>query len=566
MTNRNLPPDPPGPPDDGQATRRFPTNDPNANPPAANTPPATPGAPNAAGAAPGPAPWETSGTPAQPPRAPWETTGAQTPPPARAPWETTGSTPAGAPAPGTPGGGSPSDPTAVYPVPPTAGLPPEPPAAYPPAGANVVYSTPTQATPPPPPVPPPTGPVYPPPSQGPGPLPWIIGAVVALALLGLLVFLLSNNHNPVVAPTPGPTATATETPVPSPTPATTATATPLSPTETPSPAPPTATPSPAATDTPVPGLPTVTPLPTSTPAPPPTDTVAPSTATSAPVPTTAVPGPGTTPTLPPLPGFTPTPAPSPTTADVTPGATGTAPASGPGTPDTTPAASQEGYLTVQWFGQSSFLLAGGEGVRILIDPVGPSVGYHLPTFNNLDALLISHLHPDHTYTQVVAGGTPNYVGLNANGSFQPITQNVKTAAVRDVGSFHDDQEGRQRGANAMWVIDMDGFHIVHLGDLGQTELDDKQVQQLGQPDILMIPVGGNFTIDGRQARAVMAQLKPRLVIPMHYRTDRTPANLNLAPVDAFLGQAAPPNPPNVVRLKRSDFKGNQTQVLVMNYK
>jgi L-ascorbate metabolism protein UlaG (beta-lactamase superfamily) len=265
-----------------------------------------------------------------------------------------------------------------------------------------------------------------------------------------------------------------------------------------------------------------------------------------------------------LPVFTATPAATPAATDATPGATGTAPA--PGAADTTPAASQEGYLTVQWFGQSSFLLAGGEGVRILIDPVGPDLGYHLPMFNDLDALLISHLHPDHTYTQVVAGGTPNYVGLNAGGGFQPITQNVKTASVRDVGSFHDDQNGRQRGANAMWVIDMDGFHIVHLGDLGQTELDDKQLQQLGTPDILMIPVGGNFTIDGRQARAIMGQLKPRLVIPMHYRTDRTPANLNLAPVDTFLGQAPPANAPNFVRLKRSDFKGNQTQVLVMNYK
>jgi L-ascorbate metabolism protein UlaG (beta-lactamase superfamily) len=470
---------------------------------------------------------------------------------------------------GTPGGPSPSDPTAVYAVPPTAGLPPEPPAAYPPAGANVVYSTPTEAAPPPPPVPPPTGPVYPPPSQGPGPLPWIIGAVVALALLGLLVFLLSNNNrNPAVVPTPGPTATATETPLPSPTPATTASATPPGPTATPSPAPPTETPSPAPTSTPVPGLPTVTPLPTSTPAPPPTDTAVPSTATSVPVPTTAVPAPGTgtTPTLPPLPVFTATPGTTPATSDVTPGATGTAPAGGPNAPDTTPAASQEGYLTVQWFGQSSFLLAGGEGVRILIDPVGPTLGYHLPMFTNLDALLISHLHQDHTYTQVVAGGTPNYVGLNANGGFQPISQDVKTATVRDVGAFHDDQNGRQRGANAMWVIDIDGFHVVHLGDLGQTELDDKQLQQLGTPDILMIPVGGNFTIDGRQARAIMAQLKPRLVIPMHYQTDRTPANLNLASVDTFLGQAPPPNPPNVVRLKRSDFKGNQTQVLVMNYK
>jgi L-ascorbate metabolism protein UlaG (beta-lactamase superfamily) len=202
----------------------------------------------------------------------------------------------------------------------------------------------------------------------------------------------------------------------------------------------------------------------------------------------------------------------------------------------------EGYLTIQWLGQSCFLLVGGEGVRLLIDPVGPEFGYHLPLFSQLDALLISHLHPDHTYTQAVTGGTPNYVGLDSAGHFQAIQQQIKTVAIRSVAAFHD------------------------LGDLGQPQLTEQQVRELGHPDVLMIPVGGTTTIDGLQARGILTQLQPKLVLPMHYRTDRTPANEPLAPVDDFIGRSPSSPLPNVLKLKKSDLPADQPGVLVMNYK
>ncbi|HMA35364.1 MAG TPA: MBL fold metallo-hydrolase [Chloroflexia bacterium] len=501
MTNPNNPSDPSGPPDAGQPTRAFPPDDP-ANAP--GTPPA--GAPP-----------------------PWATPPAGTPVPPTAPWAGPASTP--------------SDPTVATPITPVQGVP-IPPVA--------------------------SGPIYPAASRGPGPLPWIVGGVAALALLGLLVFLLNNNKTPAVVP---PTATPTATILPATTtPQATATLQVIVVTATPGPpsptgaAPPTNTalpPSPAPTDTPIPGLPTVTPPPvppSATPAPPsatplpPTDTPIPATDTAVPALTATATGSAT-----PSPGI---PGPSDATATPTP-----PPAVGTGGPaDAAPALPQEGYLTIQWFGQSCFLLLGGEDVRILIDPVGPDFGYHLPFFDQLDALLISHLHADHTFTQVVPGGVPNYVGLAPDGNFQPLQQSVKTAAVRDVASFHDTTNGRTHGENAMWVVDMDGFHIVHLGDLGQLELSDKQLQELGHPDILMIPVGGGgLTIDGLQARQIVDQLHPSLVIPMHYRTDRTPASLPLVPVDGFIGRPPPAQLPNVVRLKKGELP-KQTHVLVMSYK
>jgi L-ascorbate metabolism protein UlaG (beta-lactamase superfamily) len=422
--------------------------------------------------------------------------------------------------------------------------------------------------------------------RGSGPLPWILGGVAALVLVGLLAMFMSQNNGAAGTATFTPTATATVTTTPTTGPSATplavvVTATPGPATETPSVTPTeTATLPPTPSDTPVPGLPTVTPGPSATPVPP----------SATPVPPTNTP-------LPPKPTATSAPAASPTpeaqpsaaatvsSGDETPiviptfilatptivpaGPTDTPPAGPVGgpPPDVGIAAPQEGYVTVQWFGQACFMIAGGEGVRVLIDPVGPQVGYNLPMFNGLDALLISHLHQDHTYTQVVAGGTPKYVGLTDAGKFNPIQAQVKSIAIRDVESTHDNNGGASRGTNAIWVIDVDGFHVVHLGDLGQLELSDKQIQAIGQPDILMIPVGdGGFTIDGLQARRIVQQLNPHLVIPMHYRTDRTPATSPLKGVADFLGGPPPTNAPNVVRLKRADINGKTPRVLVMNYK
>lgn len=488
----------------------------------------------------------------------------------------------------------PLDPTGAMPAPPWAtpagGVPmppPAPTAAYPPAPPVVAQSVTTTTV-----------------QRSAGPLPWILGGVAALVLAGLLALLLNRTNGAGVSPataTASPFATVSETPTEGPSATAlvvvvTATALPATDTATPAPATATATiqpatatatatvTAPAATATPIAGLPTVTARPTDTPRPP-TATPVPPTATPLPpqpspepatatlAPPTAVPSASpTAPTDPPVGGSPTVPATlqplNTLTPFVLPTLTGTPPAPVGGPPaDVAPVPATEGYLTVQWFGQSAFLLAAGEGTRLLIDPVGPDFGYHLPFFADLDAVLISHLHPDHTYTQVAPGSVSTFPGLDPAGHFRGIHRQIKAVAIRDVYSTHDDLAGKSNGENAIWVIDIDGFHIVHLGDLGQTSLTQKQIGEIGKPDILLIPVGGGgFTIDGPQAQHIVGQLNPRLVIPMHYQTDRTPANLPLQPVSGFLGSAAPADAPNSVRLKRSDLPSGAPRVLVLNYK
>jgi len=159
----------------------------------------------------------------------------------------------------------------------------------------------------------------------------------------------------------------------------------------------------------------------------------------------------------------------------------------------------------------------------LTDPFNASVGYPLPSVE-ADVVLVSHSHGDHNNT-AVAKGNPKIVR----------TEGESTAAgisFLGVSSFHDNSGGAQRGKNIIFVWEMDGVRLAHLGDLGQQELTADQVAEIGKVDLIFIPVGGNYTIDAKQATKVMEQLSPKLVFPMHYKTDV--ANLPIASVDGFL--------------------------------
>jgi L-ascorbate metabolism protein UlaG (beta-lactamase superfamily) len=146
-----------------------------------------------------------------------------------------------------------------------------------------------------------------------------------------------------------------------------------------------------------------------------------------------------------------------------------------------------------------------------------------------DLVLMSHLHDDHTQTHVV----DNLKDLQKDGlvinalkkvgdkeEYERIDKpkKVKDVTIRNVGVYHDDAQGLKRGKNGVWIIEADGLKIVHLGDLGH-QLTEDQLKKIGEVDILMVPVGGVYTLNGIDAQRVVEQLKPRhYVIPMHYGT------------------------------------------------
>ncbi len=188
-----------------------------------------------------------------------------------------------------------------------------------------------------------------------------------------------------------------------------------------------------------------------------------------------------------------------------------------------PAAAQQNNkaLTIRWFGQSFFQLETGDGTRIVIDPhLMPEFGR--PTCE-ADLVLISHEHDDHNQVEALSHSQKAKVihGLVTKGKRQDwnkVDEKFKNVRIRTVKSYHDAEDGLKRGKNSIFVIETDGLKIVHLGDLGHT-LEKEQIEAIGPVDILMIPIGGIFTINGEKAKEVVKQLKPRLyILPMHYGT------------------------------------------------
>jgi L-ascorbate metabolism protein UlaG (beta-lactamase superfamily) len=190
-------------------------------------------------------------------------------------------------------------------------------------------------------------------------------------------------------------------------------------------------------------------------------------------------------------------------------------------------------VQIRWYGQSAFRLAGEK--IVVIDPFGPmgeqaaahGIVFDYPPVPEVEAdlLLITHEHADHNAAEVVTG-SPSVIRSTAGTIDSPIGE------VTAVASEHDDAAGTQRGPNTIFRFTLDGVAVCHLGDFGQAALRPEQAQAIGHVDVLLIPVGGGPTVGGEEAAAIVRRLRPRLVVPMHYRTQ---AVNFLDPPDAFLG-------------------------------
>jgi L-ascorbate metabolism protein UlaG (beta-lactamase superfamily) len=167
-------------------------------------------------------------------------------------------------------------------------------------------------------------------------------------------------------------------------------------------------------------------------------------------------------------------------------------------------------VRVKWWGHSTFEIKGSK-VTIITDPHGGSVGVPEPKTSG-DIVLVSHDHFDH-YTkvdQVCKSGAEKV--LWAEGA-----RTVKGIPIKGIPAFHDGSKGKQRGKNIIYTFNVDGINFCHLGDLGHTP-SESQIKEIGKVDVLFIPVGGVFTIDAKGATEVANLIKPKIIIPMHYKT------------------------------------------------
>jgi L-ascorbate metabolism protein UlaG (beta-lactamase superfamily) len=179
-------------------------------------------------------------------------------------------------------------------------------------------------------------------------------------------------------------------------------------------------------------------------------------------------------------------------------------------------------MRVDWHGQSAFTLE-GEATTVFIDPWGDMSGaasrgitWDYPPIaapDSVDLLIVTHEHSDHNGVEVI-DGEPTLVRS------QPGTHESPLGDVVAIASEHDDAAGTERGPNTIVVFTLDGLRVAHFGDFGQAALRPEQRAHLDGIDLLFIPVGGGFTIDGATAAAIAEDLAPSWVVPMHYKTDK----------------------------------------------
>ncbi|UCC68607.1 MAG: MBL fold metallo-hydrolase [Armatimonadota bacterium] len=199
-------------------------------------------------------------------------------------------------------------------------------------------------------------------------------------------------------------------------------------------------------------------------------------------------------------------------------------------------------MKIKFLGHAAFLITTADGVRIVTDPYEPG-GFggaiaHGPLEEPADIVIISHGHADHNYVKMVPGDPVVVQG--------PGEQTHRGITFRALASHHDTSRGAERGRNVVRVIDADGMAVCHLGDLGH-DLSAEDATALGSVDVLLIPVGGTFTIDAQGATTVVNRLRPRIAVPMHYRTPKV--SLNIAAVDGFLADK-----PRVRRVAGSEIE------------
>ena len=211
-------------------------------------------------------------------------------------------------------------------------------------------------------------------------------------------------------------------------------------------------------------------------------------------------------------------------------------------------------MEIVWLGHACFRLRGREAT-IVTDPCPPSTGYGIgkPT---ADIVTVSHYHEDHSYLKAVAG-TPTVI--DGPGEYE-----VHGAFITGVSTYHDRRQGAEQGANLAFVVEMEDLRVCHLGDLGHTPTPE-QVEEMSGADVLLVPVGGQTTLDGPAAAEVVNLLEPRLVIPMHYKTEATKDRLE--PPDRFLkemGAGALERQPKLTVTASS--LPHETQVVLLDYR
>lgn len=215
-------------------------------------------------------------------------------------------------------------------------------------------------------------------------------------------------------------------------------------------------------------------------------------------------------------------------------------------------------MQINWYGQSAFQISASpeknNKVSIVIDPFSENIGLKFPSLE-ADILLITHDHEDHGNKAAIKG---NPFLIEGPGEYE-----LKEVFIQGIPAFHDKVEGKERGKITIYTIEAEEMTLCHLGDLGQKELTAEQVEKIGNIDILMIPVGGVYTINSHEAVKIISQIEPRIVIPMHYQIPKLKAKLE--ELDKFLKVMGikKTEPLNKLTIKKKDLPQEEEREIMV---
>ena len=181
-------------------------------------------------------------------------------------------------------------------------------------------------------------------------------------------------------------------------------------------------------------------------------------------------------------------------------------------------------MDINWLGHSCFRIKGKEST-IITDPCHPSIGYNLANLQ-ADIVTLSHFHPGHSYTEAI---TCDFREIKGPGEYE-----LQGTFITGISTFHDADQGKERGKNTVYLLEIDGMTLCHLGDIGHL-LTSELIESMGEIDVLFLPVGGVSTIGATRGAEMVRKLSPKIVIPMHYKTEALTKELESA--DKFLRES-----------------------------
>jgi len=213
-------------------------------------------------------------------------------------------------------------------------------------------------------------------------------------------------------------------------------------------------------------------------------------------------------------------------------------------------------MIITWQGHSCFKIQdkiGPDGVTVVTDPFNKETGLKVPNFE-ADIVTVSHDHADHNNVDALRG-KPFVISCAGEYDF-------KGVLIEGIDSYHDDKKGAERGGNIMYRFEIDDISVAHLGDLGDI-LDNAQIEKLIGTDILLIPVGGTYTLDAKKAVEVISQIEPRIVIPMHY--GYKDLKLPLDPVDKFIKEIGlTPSYEEKLKISKKDLPQEDMELVILS--